>query len=58
MVDAYTHDNEQYLIYPHEGYLQDRIAEEFCRPAELVRVGENPKDYALASNFMWSYYYG
>jgi NADP-dependent alcohol dehydrogenase len=27
VVDAYTHVMEQYLTYPHEGYLQDRIAE-------------------------------
>jgi NADP-dependent alcohol dehydrogenase len=43
---------EQYLTYPHEGYLQDRIAE-FCRPyLKLAQSGRNPKD--LASNFMWS----
>jgi NADP-dependent alcohol dehydrogenase len=27
VVDAYTHVMEQYLTYPHEGHLQDRIAE-------------------------------
>ena len=27
VIDAYTHVLEQYLTYPHEGYLQDRIAE-------------------------------
>jgi NADP-dependent alcohol dehydrogenase len=47
---------EQYLTYPHEGYLQDRIAEGILQT--LLEVGpqvvENPKDYALASNFMWS----
>ena len=56
VVDAYTHVLEQYLTYPHEGYLQDRIAESILQT--LIQVGsevvENPTDYALASNFMWS----
>ena len=56
VVDAYTHVLEQYLTYPHEGYLQDRIAESILQT--LIQIGpdvvENPKDYALASNFMWS----
>ena len=56
VVDAYTHVLEQYLTYPHEGYLQDRIAESILQT--LIQVGpdviKNPKDYALASNFMWS----
>jgi NADP-dependent alcohol dehydrogenase len=56
VVDAYTHVLEQYLTYPHEGYLQDRIAEGILQT--LIEVGpgvvENPADYALASNFMWS----
>ena len=54
VVDAYTHVLEQYLTYPHEGFLQDRIAEGILQT--LIEVGpevvENPKDYALASNFM------
>lgn len=56
VVDAYVHVLEQYLTYPHEGYLQDRIAESIL--LTLIQVGpnvvENPTDYALASNFMWS----
>ena len=56
VVDAYTHVLEQYLTYPHEGYLQDRLAESILQT--LIQVGsevvENPTDYALASNFMWS----
>jgi alcohol dehydrogenase YqhD (iron-dependent ADH family) len=56
VVDAYTHVLEQYLTYPHEGYLQDRIAESIIQT--LIQIGpdvvENPTDYALASNFMWS----
>ncbi|HEU0136229.1 MAG TPA: iron-containing alcohol dehydrogenase [Flavobacterium sp.] len=56
VIDAYTHVLEQYLTYPHEGYLQDRIAEGIL--LTLIEVGpkvvQNPTDYALASNFMWS----
>ena len=56
VIDAYTHVLEQYLTYPHEGYLQDRIAESILQT--LIQIGpgvvENPKDYALASNFMGS----
>lgn len=56
VVDAYTHVLEQYLTYPHEGFLQDRIAESILQT--LIEIGpkvvENPTDYALASNFMWS----
>lgn len=56
VIDAYTHVLEQYLTYPHEGYLQDRIAESILHT--LIEIGpkvvENPTDYTLASNFMWS----
>jgi NADP-dependent alcohol dehydrogenase len=56
VVDAYTHVMEQYLTYPHEGFLQDRFSEGILQT--LIEVGpkvvENPTDYALASNFMWS----
>ena len=55
IVDAYTHVLEQYLTYPHDAMLQDRIAESILQT--LVEIGpkvvENPTDYKLASNFMW-----
>ena len=55
IVDAYTHVLEQYLTYPHDALLQDRIAEGILQT--LVEIGpsvvENPSDYKLASNFMW-----
>lgn len=56
VVDAFTHVMEQYLTYSHEGYLQDRIAEGILQTLIEVgpKVAENPADYALASNFMWS----
>jgi NADP-dependent alcohol dehydrogenase len=57
VVDAYTHVLEQYLTYPHEGHLQDRIAEGILHT--LIEVGpkvvEDPTNYELASN-MWVVY--
>ena len=56
IIDAFTHVMEQYLTYPHDGYLQDRIAEGILQT--LIEIGpkvvQNPSDYALASNYMWS----
>lgn len=55
IVDAFTHVMEQYLTYPTDALLQDRIAESILQT--LVEIGpgvaENPKDYKQASNFMW-----
>jgi NADP-dependent alcohol dehydrogenase len=55
VVDAFTHTVEQYLTYPHDAILQDRIAESILQT--LVEIGpsvvENPTDYKLASNFVW-----
>lgn len=55
VVDAYTHVLEQYLTYPHDGILQDRISEGILQT--LLEIGtkvvEQPTDYTLASNFMW-----
>ena len=55
VIDAYVHVLEQYLTYPHEGYLQDRLAESILQT--LIEIGpqvvEKPTDYALSSNFMW-----
>jgi len=55
VIDAFTHVMEQYLTYNTHAYLQDRIAEGVLQT--LVEIGakviENPKDYKLASNFMW-----
>ena len=55
VVDAFTHVMEQYLTYPHDAFLQDRIAEGILQT--LVEIGpsvvKNPADYKLASNFMW-----
>lgn len=56
VVDAFVHVMEQYLTYNAHAYLQDRIAEGVLQT--LIEIGadviENPTDYKLASNFMWS----
>jgi NADP-dependent alcohol dehydrogenase len=56
VVDAFTHTMEQYLTYKHDAILQDRISEGILQT--LVEIGpevlENPTDYKLASNFVWS----
>ncbi len=55
VVDAFTHVTEQYLTYPHDALLQDRLAESVLQT--LIEIGpkvvQNPSDYKLASNFMW-----
>lgn len=56
VVDAFTHVMEQYLTYTHDAILQDRISESILQT--LIEIGpdvvENPSDYKLASNFVWS----
>ncbi len=56
VVDAFTHVMEQYLTYSHDALLQDRISESILQT--LIEIGpdvvENPSDYKLASNFVWS----
>lgn len=56
VVDAFTHVMEQYLTYPADAYLQDRFSEGILQT--LVEIGpkvvEQPGNYTLAANFMWS----
>lgn len=56
IVDAYTHTMEQYLTYPVDAKVQDRFAEGLL--LTLIETGpkllENPTDYNLQSNFMWT----
>lgn len=56
VIDAFTHVMEQYLTYPHDALLQDRIAEGILQTLTEIgpKVVENPADHKLASNFMWS----
>lgn len=56
VVDAFVHVMEQYLTYPVNSPLQDRLAEGIL----LTLVEEGPKiladkyDYDTAANFMWT----
>lgn len=56
IVDAFAHVLEQYLTYPSDSPIQDRFAEGILQT--LIEVGpktlENPTDYDLRANFMWS----
>lgn len=56
VIDAFSHVLEQYLTYSHDAILQDKFAESILKT--LIEIGpkvvENPNDYKLASNFMWS----
>lgn len=56
IVDAFAHVLEQYLTYPSNSPIQDRFAEGILQT--LIEVGlktlENPTDYDLRANFMWS----
>jgi NADP-dependent alcohol dehydrogenase len=55
IVDAFTHIVEQYLTYPADGLVQDRLAEGLLQtlieiaPKALVE----PHDYAARANLMW-----
>lgn len=55
VVDAYIHVLEQYLTFPADAPLQDRLAESVL--ATLVEVGpkamQNPPDYQARANLMW-----
>lgn len=56
IVDAFAHVLEQYLTYPSNSPIQDRFAEGILQT--LIEVGpktlENPFDYDLRANFIWS----
>ncbi len=56
IVDAFNHVMEQYITYPANANLQDRIAEGILQT--LIEVGpkvmNDPTDYNAAANFMWS----
>jgi len=56
VVDAFAHVLEQYLTYPSNSPIQDRFAEGILQT--LIEVGpktiDNPTDYDLRANFMWS----
>jgi NADP-dependent alcohol dehydrogenase len=55
IVDAFTHTVEQYLTYPVNAPLQDRMAESILKT--LIEEGPktlaNPTDYDARANVMW-----
>ena len=56
IVDAFVHVMEQYMTYPAEAPLQDRMAESLLQT--LIAVApvtlKKPKDYDARATFMWS----
>ncbi|RYE46581.1 MAG: iron-containing alcohol dehydrogenase, partial [Sphingobacteriales bacterium] len=56
ITDAFTHVLEQYMTYPTEAFLQDRISESILQTLIEIapRIMKDPADYVAASNFMWS----
>lgn len=56
IVDAFVHVMEQYMTFPVNAVLQDRMAE--CILMTLIEVGplsvNNPEDYNARANHMWS----
>ncbi|MDO3695716.1 iron-containing alcohol dehydrogenase [Wenyingzhuangia sp. chi5] len=56
ITDAFTHVLEQYMTYPIDALLQDRISESILQTLIEIapKVIKNPKDYKAAADFMWS----
>ncbi len=56
VVDAFAHVLEQYMTYPADAPLQDRMAESIL--LTLIEEGpkalKNPADYAARANLVWS----
>ncbi len=56
IVDAFIHVMEQYMTYPADAPLQDRLAESILQT--LIEVGPRtlaqPQDYSSRASFMWS----
>jgi len=56
IVDAFIHVMEQYMTYPAEAPLQDRLSESVLQT--LIEVGPRtiaaPKDYQARASLMWS----
>ncbi|MEM9390661.1 MAG: iron-containing alcohol dehydrogenase [Bacteroidota bacterium] len=56
LADAFTHVLEQYMTYPVDALLQDRMAESVMQTLIEIAPGimKDPSDYQAAANFMWS----
>lgn len=56
VIDAFVHTIEQYLTYPVDGRVQDRISEGILQT--LIEIGENAvwesDNYDVRANLMWS----
>lgn len=56
VVDTFTHTIEQYLTYPVDGRVQDRLAEGLLQT--LIEIGpkvvKEPADYDSRANLMWT----
>jgi NADP-dependent alcohol dehydrogenase len=56
IIDAFSHVFEQYLTYPVDARVQDRISEGLFQT--LIEVGpqtvDNPQDYEARANLVWS----
>lgn len=55
LVDSYMHTLEQYLTYPTDNLLQERIAESILQTIieNAPNILHDPKDYKAATNLMW-----
>ncbi|WAN68818.1 iron-containing alcohol dehydrogenase [Moorena producens JHB] len=57
IVDSFTHTLEQYLTYPVNAALQDRMAESILLTLTLIEEGPKtlaaPTDYDARANLMW-----
>jgi NADP-dependent alcohol dehydrogenase len=56
LADSFTHVLEQYMTYPIDAKIQDRIAEGIMQTIieTAPSIMANPSDYKAASNFMWA----
>lgn len=56
IIDAFVHVCEQYLTYPFDAPLQDRMAESILQTLveEGPKVLQNPNDYTVRANIMWA----
>ncbi|MDF2636350.1 MAG: iron-containing alcohol dehydrogenase [Pelosinus sp.] len=56
VIDAFVHTTEQYLTFPVDGKVQDRIAEGILQT--LIEIGETtvaePENYDVRANHVWS----
>lgn len=56
IIDAFVHTTEQYITYPVDGRIQDRMAEGILQT--LIEIGEKtiaePENYDARANLVWS----